>query len=80
MVGIGSADGRAALKGFVDRHRLDHFPNAADLDGSLRARLGVVGQPSWIFLDAGGRPEKVFGSLGRDQLRRRLEALAGGPA
>ena len=47
---------------------------------AVRARLGVVGQPSWIFLDAQGRPEKVFGSLGKDQLRRRLEALAGGTA
>ena len=76
VVGIGSSDRRPQLDDFVARHDLAGFPNVADEDGALRARLGVVGQPTWIFVQADGSMEKVFGPLGEDGLVERLEAMS----
>ena len=75
FVGFGSRDSAGALQDFVDEHELHSFPHAADEAGGLRAQLGVVGQPTWIFVDADGNAEKVFGALGEEGLVRRLDAL-----
>lgn len=75
FVGLGSQDSVPRLEGFVEKHGLDSFPHAEDESGALRARLGVVGQPTWIFVDAAGNAEKVFGALGEDVLVRKLDAL-----
>jgi peroxiredoxin len=75
VVGIGSRDSMDRLQGFVDRHGLTGFPHAADESGDLRARLGVLGQPTWIFVAADGTTEKVFGPLGEDGLVERFEEL-----
>ncbi len=77
FIGIGSKDSSAALGSFVTRHGLAAFPNADDADGSLRSRLGVAGQPSWIFVDSAGRAEKAFGELGARGLEDRLNRLVG---
>lgn len=77
VIGIGSNDRRPQLDDFVERHGLTTFPNAADEDGALRARLGVVGQPTWIFVSSDGSAEKVFGPLGEDGLVERMDALSG---
>jgi hypothetical protein len=77
FVGIGSRDGRARLEEFVDRHDLATFPHAADESGDLRGRLGVFGQPTWIFIAADGSSEKVFGGLGEVGLTDRLDELVG---
>lgn len=77
VIGIGSNDRRPQLDDFVERHALTTFPNAADEDGALRARLGVVGQPTWIFISADGSADKVFGPLGQDGLVERMDALRG---
>ena len=76
VVGIGSRDSLARLEGFVERHGLDGFPNVADESGDLRSRLGVFGQPTWIFVAADGTSEKVFGSLGEEKLVQRFEELS----
>ena len=75
FVGFGSRDSVGALEGFVDQYDLDSFPHAEDESGGLRAELGVVGQPTWIFVDAAGNAEKVFGELGEAGLRGKLDAL-----
>ncbi len=77
VLGIGSKDSPAALESFVSKHGLGGFPHAADADGSLRSRLGVVGQPTWIFVDPDGGTEKVFGELGAKGLEDRIERLLG---
>ena len=77
FVGFGSQASVASLEGFVEKHGLEDFPHAEDESGGLRARLGVVGQPTWIFVDAAGRAEKVFGELGEDGLVEKLDELVG---
>lgn len=75
FVGIGSRDSAARLEAFVTKHGLDGFPNVADESGDLRARLGVFGQPTWIFVAADGTAERVFGGLGEGGLVERLDEL-----
>lgn len=75
IIGMGSRDSLSRLEQFVEDHDLDLFPHVADESGELRSTLGVVGQPTWIFISADGAVEKVFGELGEDGLVRRLDAL-----
>lgn len=75
FVGLGSRDDLSRLEAFVAEHDLGSFPHVADETGALRSRLGVVGQPTWIFLDAAGRADKVFGPLGEAGLAARLDGL-----
>lgn len=75
IIGMGGRDDLANLEDFVDTHGLAFFPQTADESGELRAKLGVVGQPTWIFISADGDVEKVFGELGEEGLVRRLDAL-----
>ncbi|HVF33230.1 MAG TPA: hypothetical protein VM933_09355 [Acidimicrobiales bacterium] len=74
-MGIGSRDSAARLEDFVDEHDLRGFPNVADESGELRGRLGVRGQPTWIFVAADGTTERVFGVLGQNGLVERLDEL-----
>ncbi len=76
FVGMGSRDEVPRLEDFVEKYDLTSFPHAADSSGGLRADLGVVGQPTWIFISADGKVDKVFGELGEEGLVRRLDALA----
>ena len=75
FVGLGSQDSVEELEGFVDQYGLGSFPHAEDESGGLRAKLGVVGQPTWIFVDAAGKADKVYGELGEAGLVRKLDAL-----
>ena len=76
FVGIGSSDSAARIKAFVERHDVGFFPHASDPGGDLRAELGVVGQPSWWFVNGeDGNIEKVYGELGQKGLADRVEAL-----
>jgi peroxiredoxin len=78
FVGIGSGDEAAQLEAFVSRHDLAHVPQAADPSGDLRARLKVVGQPNWWFVDGEtGRVAKVYGALGEQGLEQQLAKLRG---
>ena len=74
LIGIGSRDDDSELERFVDKYDLA-FPNVSDISGGLRQRLGVVGQPSWIFVNADGTSQKAFGELGDAGLTERIEAL-----
>lgn len=75
FIGFGSRDSAANLEKFVEQYGLDSFPHAADESGELRGRLGVVGQPTWIFVDAAGKAEKIYGELGEKRLVEELDQL-----
>lgn len=77
FVGVGSRDDASQLVDFVERHDLSTFPHAADESGELRGRLGVFGQPTWIFIAADGTSKKVFGGLGEAGLTSQLDELVG---
>lgn len=72
---MGSRDDLSRLEDFVEKHDLSAFPHVADESGAIRSRLGVVGQPTWLFVAADGTVEKVFGELGEPGLTTRLDAL-----
>lgn len=75
IIGMGGRDKLTRLEEFVESHGLVSFPQTADESGELRAKLGVVGQPTWIFISADGTVDKVFGELGEEGLVRRLDTL-----
>ena len=68
-------DDVGAMRAFVERHGLGGVPAAADPDGGLWSRLGVRGQPTWIFVDDGGEVSKEFGDFEAEALRSRFERL-----
>lgn len=75
VIGIGSLDEASRISQFVERHDLG-FDNIEDPDGSLRQRLGVRGQPNWVFVDGEtGKVERVVGAIPERTLLEKLEAL-----
>ena len=77
IVGIGSLDDRDAIEAFVEKYNLDTIPNVIDVEGKIRSDLGVAGQPHWLFIDADGNRQKVFGEIAGGDLAERLDALIG---
>lgn len=63
------------MRAFVQRHGLGFVPNVADTDGELWAKLGVRAQPTWIFVDGGGKTTLEFGDLEGEQLKARFDGL-----
>ncbi len=54
------------MAGFVDRHGLQEMMTVADVSGEVWDRFGVVGQPSWAFIDGDtGAVSVRFGALGQ---------------
>ena len=78
IVGIGSLDDRDAIDAFVDKYDLDLIPNVVDVEGDIRNDLGVSGQPHWLFIEADGTQQKVFGEISDAELTERLDALVAG--
>jgi hypothetical protein len=76
IVGVAGRDRTEAFAEFVERHGLDEVPQIDDADGSVWARFGVAGQPSWVFIDGEtGVRESIFGALGEDGLNARIDEL-----
>lgn len=60
------------------RHELGRVPQVADVDGVVWARLGIVGQPAWVFVDGEtGAVTRHLGFLDAAALTARVSALAG---
>jgi peroxiredoxin len=78
IIGVASRDDVAAMEEFVARHDFDDVAHIADTEGRIWAQFGVVAQPAWVFVDGEtGATERVLGELPVDDLRVRIEALAG---
>lgn len=66
LIGVASRDSVEAMRAFVAEHGLEDMVNIADPDGEVWTRFGVVGQPSWAFVDGDtGRVTVRFGALGQ---------------
>ncbi|HSK25223.1 MAG TPA: hypothetical protein VK906_18695 [Egicoccus sp.] len=62
---------------FRTRHGLGSMTTVVDDDGTLWPHFGVRAQPAWLFVTPDGDVDRVLGELSREQLRERLDALAG---
>jgi hypothetical protein len=79
FVGVGSRDGVPPMREFVDRHGMGDLAMAADVDGVVWQRFGIVAQPAWVFVDGEtGAVTRELGELSEADLRARLEELSGG--
>jgi hypothetical protein len=78
FLSIAGRDEVEPMRAFLERHDLAGLmPHLADLDGDIWARFGVGGQPTFVFVDAEGEVERVFGAMPEDELERRLDVLTG---
>jgi hypothetical protein len=78
IIGVPGDDTVEAMRAFVERYDLGHVTQAADLDRDVRERMGVAGQPVWVFLDGGtGTLTRAF-YPSEEEVLRQLETLAAG--
>lgn len=76
VVGVASRDQVPAMEAFVAEHGLEHVTSIADVDGAVWERFGVVGQPTWIFVDGEtGAVARHLGLLGDDDLTAIVQTL-----
>jgi len=76
FIGIAGRDDVGPMQDFVRRYDLGFFAHAADTDGGLWAKLGVSGQPAWIFVDRAGHARLSYGALSEPQLERALDEIS----
>ncbi len=70
IIGVASRDSVEAMQDFVDRHELGDMVSIADETGDVWARFGIVGQPSWAFVDGEtGESQARPGGLGLDGIQ-----------
>ena len=66
IIGVASRDSLDEMQAFVDRHGLTDMVTIADEEGAVWDRFGVVGQPSWAFVDGeSGEAQTSPGGLGQ---------------
>lgn len=75
FVGIAGRDGIDPIRSFIDDLGVDAFPHVVDETGGIWDQMGVVSQPSFIFLDANGASTSHLGGLGVSGLTERLDTL-----
>lgn len=76
LIGVAGRGEVPAMKGFVDDTGTGGFTHAVDADGSIWADYGVAAQPAFAFIDSDGKVSVTVGSLTRDDLTKRMKALA----
>ncbi len=77
IVGVAGRDLTGPMRDFVAEHGLEGLTHIDDGGGEIWDRFGVVGQPTWIFVDGEtGAVEGRLGLLGADDLRAALTDLA----
>ena len=74
FVGVAWQGSEKSMQEFVDRHGLT-FPNLNDDASVLFDRFDVPYQPAWVFVSADGTPERVLGSMEREELADTLTQL-----
>lgn len=77
IVGVAGRDLTGPMRDFVAEHGLEGLTHIDDGGGEIWGRFGVVGQPTWVFVDGEtGAVEGRLGLLGADELRAALTDLA----
>ncbi len=75
FLGVDVLDTKPGARAFIEEFGLP-YPSVFDRTGSIRDRLGLIGQPATILYDAvGGVVDTYVGAISEDQLTQQLEAL-----
>ncbi len=69
ILGIPGLGRTADMREFVDVTGTSGLQHVIDVDGSLWARFGIIGQPSFVFVAPDGSARLFGGALGEDALR-----------
>lgn len=77
FVGVAARDEVPAMRKFVEQYGLGGFTHLADTDLAIWKRFGVVEQPAYAFITKDGTVEVITAQVGRDELMRRAQGLAG---
>jgi thiol-disulfide isomerase/thioredoxin len=77
FVGVAARDEVPNMRKFVEQHKLGDFVHLADTDLAIWKRFGVAEQPAYAFITKDGTVEVVTARVGKDELMRRAQALAG---
>jgi len=77
FIGIPGRGEQPEMEQFVADTGVGGFEHVVDTDGRIWTEFGVVGQPSFAFIDAAGDVEMVNGSLTADELESAARALVG---
>lgn len=78
FLGVDVLDTREDARAFIEEFGWP-YPSVFDKTGSIRDRLGLLGQPATIIYDAvGGVVDTYVGAISEDQLTQQLEALLAG--
>jgi thiol-disulfide isomerase/thioredoxin len=77
FVGVAARDEVPAMRKFVEQYGLGGFAHLADTDLAIWKRFGVVEQPAYAFITKDGTVEVVTARVSKDDLTRRVRALAG---
>jgi len=76
FIGIAGRDNIDAMNEFANRHELTQMTNLVSEDGSLWTKVGVPGQPSWVFVDKESNVTRHIGPHEKDKLFAQLNALS----
>lgn len=77
LVGVPGLGPEGDMKKFVSDTGTDAFVHVVDADGPIWSAFGVVGQPSFAFIDAAGDVQVVNGALTGDQLEQAARSMLG---
>ncbi|MGL5857516.1 MAG: redoxin domain-containing protein [Angustibacter sp.] len=75
VLGVPGLGGQAEMRAFVESTGTGGFQHLVDADGTVWRRFGITSQPSFVFVSADGRTERVVGALDGDAVRARVAAL-----
>lgn len=76
LVGVAAQDDVSAMQEFASRHGIDSFTNLNDENGAVWAKFEVPAQPAFAFISAGGKVERVNGTVTEQEILRWLETRA----
>lgn len=76
FVGVAGQDQVPAMKEFVDKYKLQGFPELADTGGTVWAKFGVTRQPAFAFIRPDGSIDVVKGSLSEPDLTAKTASIS----
>lgn len=76
FIGVAGRDTPSAMRAFSNRHGLNDMTSLVSEDAALWTKLGVPGQPSWVFVSADSKVSRHIGAYEKSALFAELDALA----